>query len=199
MIPPLQPGGVHEAVTAPLPTAGEVTLPVLPKTVLVVPLTPTETGLLVFHVSGTPVRSIPALSVTVAFTVVVVPLVTVKEVAGLFSTASDMDCTGHVVNGNGWLLTPPALANTNVIPGLAALAVSWFRGAVVASEFSVTELGAPVCPAGATDAHVNGPTDEVISALPLKAEASYKVLSGPDGAPAERQLVESVVGWLGTF
>ena len=51
-----------------------------------------------------------------------------------------------------------------------------------------------------TACQLNGPTEPVISALPLKAEAWYSALSGlPDGARRERQSVESVGGWLGAL
>src|SRR5262249_55505204 len=103
VMPPLQLGGVQETVIALLPTAGEVTLAVPPKTVLLAPVTPTETGLLVFQVRETPVSDIPTLSVTVAFRVVVVPTLTLKEieVGGLLAAASEMDCTGQVLKLRG--------------------------------------------------------------------------------------------------
>ena len=75
-IPPLQDGGVHDAVTAALPAAGEVTVAEPPKAVLVPRVTATEAGLLVFHTSGTPVMVCPALSVTTASTVTAAPLPT---------------------------------------------------------------------------------------------------------------------------
>jgi len=121
-MPPLHVGGVHDAVTEPAPAAGVVTLPMPPKDVLVPPVTPTDAGLLVLQVRETPVSGIPRLSVTVAFSVVAVPALTV--VGELFCTARLMDCTGHVVNDAGWLLTPPALAAIRVEPGLFACAVS---------------------------------------------------------------------------
>jgi hypothetical protein len=113
---------VHDAVTEPAPAAGEVTLPMPPKDVLVPPVTPTDTGLLVLQVKGTPVSGIPNVSMTVASIVVAVPVVTV--VGELFRTERLMDCTGQVVNGTGWLLTAPALAKIRLNPGLLACAVS---------------------------------------------------------------------------
>ena len=102
VIPPLQFGGVQEAVIAPLPIAGDVTLAVPPKTVLLAPLTPTETGLLVFHVRDTPVNGIPTLSVTFALRVVEVPTLTVREdELELLAAARAMDCTGQVVKLKG--------------------------------------------------------------------------------------------------
>jgi len=81
-------GGVQEAITAPAPTVGDEAVPTPPKTVLVAPEAPTETGLEVFQVNGTPVSVIPRLSVTVAFSVVEVPVFTTKEVfAGGFPAA----------------------------------------------------------------------------------------------------------------
>jgi hypothetical protein len=125
-MPPLHAGGVHDAVTEPDPAEGAVTLPVPPKEVLVLPATPTDMGLLVLQVRDTPVSGIPKLSVTVAFRVVAVPVVTVNDVVvgGLFTAARLIVCTGHVVNDTGWLLTPPALAEIRVEPGLFACAVS---------------------------------------------------------------------------
>jgi hypothetical protein len=124
-IPPLHVGGVQDAVIEPAPTVGAVTLPMLPKDVLVPPVTPKETGLLVLHVRETPVSGIPRMSVTVAFSVVAVPALTVNEVVvgGLFTAARLIDWTGQVVNDTGWLLTPPALAKMRVEPGLFACAV----------------------------------------------------------------------------
>jgi hypothetical protein len=125
-IPPLHVGGVQDAVTEPAPTAGVVTLPMPPKDVLVPPVTPTDTGLLVLQVREMPVSGIPKMSVTVAFSVVAVPALTVNEVVvdGLFTAARVIDCTGQVVNDTGWLLTLPALAAIRVEPGLLACAVS---------------------------------------------------------------------------
>jgi hypothetical protein len=117
-MPPLQVGGVQDAVTEPAPAEGVVTLPMPPKEVLVLPVTPTEMGLLVLQVRETPVSGIPTLSVTVALSVVAVPTLTV--VGALFWTARLIVCTGQVVNDTGWLLTLPALAAIRVEPGLFA-------------------------------------------------------------------------------
>ena len=91
VIPPLHEGGVHDAVTAPLPPDGVVTLPMLPKLVLVPPVTPTEIGLLVLQVRETPVSGIPTLSITVAFTVAAVPLLRVIGDPPALSTLSAID------------------------------------------------------------------------------------------------------------
>jgi hypothetical protein len=125
-MPPLQVGGVQDAVTEPDPAEGVVTLPMPPKEVLVLPVTPTEMGLLVLQVRDIPVSGIPRMSVTVAFSVVAVPALTVNEVVvdGLFTAARVIACTGQVVNDTGWLLTLPALAAIRVEPGLFACAVS---------------------------------------------------------------------------
>jgi hypothetical protein len=172
VIPALHEGGVQDAVTAPLPTAGVVTLPMLPKLVLVPPVTPTEIGLLVLHVSGTSIRGMPTLSVTVAFTVADVPLLSVIGDAPALSTLRVIDCTRHVVNGNGWLFTLPTLAKMNAEPGLPAVAICWLRGAVIPGEFKTTGLVADVCPGGNALCHVKGPTEDVMSVEPLKAKAS---------------------------
>jgi hypothetical protein len=76
----LHDGGVQEAVTDPAPGPAALTVPTLPKTVLVVPVAFTTAGLLEFQVSGTPVNVIPKLSVTVAFNVVEVPVPTRNDV-----------------------------------------------------------------------------------------------------------------------
>jgi len=82
-IPPLQVGGVQDAVTAAAPIADAVTVATLPNTVLLAPDTFTSAALSVFQVSGTPVRGMPRMSVTVAFRVVEVVVLTKNEVDGL--------------------------------------------------------------------------------------------------------------------
>ncbi len=89
--PALHEGGVHDAVTAPLPTPGVLTLPMPPKLVLPDPVTPTEIGLLVLQVRETPVSGMPTLSITVAFTVAVVPLLSVIGDAPALSTLRVID------------------------------------------------------------------------------------------------------------
>src|SRR5579864_1192180 len=121
-IPPLHDGGVHEAVTAPAPMANALTVPTLPKTVLVAPDAFTAIGLFELQVRGTPVIVIPRTSVTVAFRVVEVPVFTRNEVAGFSSAPIEIVCTGHVVNWSGWLLTLLALAKKELEPGVLAVA-----------------------------------------------------------------------------
>src|SRR5215467_1128822 len=84
-IPPLQVGGVQDAVTAAAPMAEAETVPTLPNTVLLAPDTFTSAGLVEFQVSGTPVRGMPRISVTVAFRVVEALVLTRSEVDGLSS------------------------------------------------------------------------------------------------------------------
>ena len=55
-----------------------------------------EIGFEVFQLSGTPVSVIPTLSITVAFSVVVVPVFTRMEVLGLFAAVTKIDWTGQV-------------------------------------------------------------------------------------------------------
>jgi len=70
--------------------------------VLVDPEIPTETGFEVLHVKGTPVMTLLALSITVAFRVVEVPVLTTKEVWGGFPAAlTEIDCTRQVSTGIG--------------------------------------------------------------------------------------------------
>lgn len=91
VIPPLQEGGVQDAVTAAAPAAEALTVPTLPKTVLVAPVAFAAIGLFEFQVSGTPVIFMPRMSVTVAFRVVVVLVFTTKEVAGLPRALIEID------------------------------------------------------------------------------------------------------------
>lgn len=79
-----------------------------------------------------------------------------------------------------------------------ALTISWFKGWVTPTENKVMAADVVACPAGGEFCQLKGPTDAVTSVLPLNANASYKVLSGPAGAPRERQLDERVGGWPGT-
>jgi len=62
VIPPLQPGGVQDALTAALPAEGALTVATLAYTVLLPPLTATDCGLLDVQVNGTPVSVLPMLS-----------------------------------------------------------------------------------------------------------------------------------------
>jgi|SRR3954447_6478999 hypothetical protein len=81
LIPALQVGGVQEAITVPCPAPDARAEPTLPKTEPVeMAEAPTDTEFEVLQVSGTPVTSWPAMSVTVAFSVVEVPLFTRNEV-----------------------------------------------------------------------------------------------------------------------
>ena len=123
VIPPLHVGGVHDAVTDPAPIPGAVTVPTLPNTVLLLlPVAVTETGLLELHVRGTPVSVMPKISVTVAFKVVEVEVLTTNEVAGSPTAEMLIDCTGQVTNCTGVLLTPLTLARKKFAPGSLAVA-----------------------------------------------------------------------------
>lgn len=104
-------------------------MPTLPNTVLVAPAAFTTTGLLELQVSGTPVKVIPRLSVTVALSVVEAPVLTRNEVCELSRALIEIDWTGQVVNCNGELFTPPALAKKEVTPGSLAVAICWFKHA----------------------------------------------------------------------
>lgn len=70
---------MHEAVTAAWPTLGPVIEAVDPNTVLIPPLAVTDTGLLLLQIRGTPVSVRPILSVTVALSVIAVPLPRTKD------------------------------------------------------------------------------------------------------------------------
>ena len=71
---------MHAAITADAPTDGAETVPTLPYTVLVAPDAVTETGFDEYQVRGTPTSVMPMLSITVALSVVEVPLFTRNEV-----------------------------------------------------------------------------------------------------------------------
>jgi hypothetical protein len=122
-IPPLQVGGVQDAVTAAAPMAEAVTVPTLPNTVLVAPDTLTLAGLLELQVTGTSVRGMPRMSVTVALRVVETPVSTRKEVDGLSRALIEIVWTGQLLNCNGWLLAPLALAKNKLVPGEFAVAL----------------------------------------------------------------------------
>jgi hypothetical protein len=96
LMPPLQVGGVQDAITFAAPTVGEDTLPTLAKIVLVVPETATEIGFVEVQVRGTPVIFNPRMSVTVASMVVTVPVLTTNEVAGFPAAWREMVWTGQV-------------------------------------------------------------------------------------------------------
>lgn len=97
--PPLHNGGVHEAVTAAAPGPEALAVPTLPKTVLVVaPVALTTIGSLELQVSGTPVKVMPKLSVTVASRVVELPVPTRNDDCELPKALIEIDWTGQVVN-----------------------------------------------------------------------------------------------------
>ena len=95
-MPPLQAGGVQEAITFAEPMVGAETVATPPKVVLVDPETPTESGLVEIQVRGAPVIGNPRISVTVALTVVRVPLFTTNDVAGFPAACNEIVCTGQV-------------------------------------------------------------------------------------------------------
>jgi hypothetical protein len=169
-MPPLQVGGVQEAITAPPPTPAPEAVPELPKMALLPPDALTDTGFVELQVNGTPTRFIPRLSVTVALRVVEMPVLTTKEVAGFPSALMEMDSTGQVLNSTGWLWKPPTTAKKAVVPGTLAVATSWFKGAPIGGAVKVTEL--VVWPLRKTVCQKKGPTDEVMSVVPLNANAS---------------------------
>jgi len=111
LIPALHVGGVHEAMTVPCPAPDARAVPTLPKTEPVERAeAPTDTEFEVLQVSGTPVTSWPAISVTVAFSVVAVPLFTKKEVieGSLPAAAIEMLFTWHVSTEIGSPTNGPA-------------------------------------------------------------------------------------------
>lgn len=115
---------MQDAITALPPTVEAEAVPTLPKTVLVAPEAETEIGFVVLQVRGMPVRIIPALSVTVAFSVVEVPVFTTNDLLGFPTAPIEIDCTGQVVNCKGWLLIPLTVAKKEVEPGVLAPTIS---------------------------------------------------------------------------
>jgi len=141
------------------------------------------------------------LSVTVALTVaVLLPVVNASEEPG--ANARAMDCTRQVVNCSGCDVTPPTLANMDEIPGMAAVATSWFSGAFGPGEDNETDEEVDVCPAAVVELHVNCPTLGVMSfvlEVPAYATASNNMLSGPEWfASLVKHVGLSVAGWPGT-
>ena len=134
------------------------------------PLAEAEMGFVEFQDKGTPTRFMPKISVTVALRVVEVPVLTTKEVAGLFRALMEMDWTGQVSNCTGWLWTPPTLVKKRPNPGVLAVAICWFKGDPTGGGLRVTAL--VVWPARRTVCQVKGPTELVMSLVPLKAKAS---------------------------
>ena len=98
----MQLGGVQEAITALAPMADAEAVPTLPKTVLVFdPVAVTETGFDEVQVSGTAVSVMPMLSITVALSVVDVPVFTTNDREGFPTALREIDCTGQVVSCTG--------------------------------------------------------------------------------------------------
>jgi len=133
------------------------------------PVAEAEMGSVEFQVKGTPTRLMPRMSVTVALRVVEVPVLTKKEVVGLFRALMEMDWMGQVSNGTGWLWIPPTLVKKRLSPGVLAVAISWFKGDPTGGELRVTAL--VVCPARRTVCQAKGPTELVMSVVPLRANA----------------------------
>src|ERR1041385_8879282 len=106
------------------PMADAEAVPTLPKTVPVFdPEADTEIGFEEDQVSGTAVSVMPMLSVTLALSVVDVPVFTTNDFPGFPTALKEMDCTGQVVNCTGWLLIPLTLAKNAVEPGSPALTI----------------------------------------------------------------------------
>ncbi len=95
--PILQVGGVQDAITADAPTDDAPTVATLPKVALPLSaVTPTEVRFEELQVNGTPVIVLPKESMTVASTVVVVPVGTTNEVLLSLGTERVISCTAQV-------------------------------------------------------------------------------------------------------
>ena len=158
----MQVGGVHEAMTVEPPAWDAVA--VTPPLVFVLQFVPTLTdvGSEEHQVRGTPVMVAPSVSNTVAVMALLVPFAVVIVLPVLPVTASVMDSTAQVVKVMGTLVTPLALANIEVMPGVRAVNCPWPVGNPMGAVFNSTTLEFNTC-------QVKAPTDEVISALRLNA------------------------------
>jgi len=121
--PPLQFGGVQEAVTADFPAAEPTTAPVEPNTELDPGVTATDCGEEDVQTSGMPVRVIPSVSFTTASTAAVGPPCKTREEDDPGASCKEMDCTGQVVNCTGGEVTPATVAKMEVVPGTVATAI----------------------------------------------------------------------------
>jgi hypothetical protein len=168
VIPPLHDGGVQAALIAALPGAAPVTLPTLAVGVLPAALAVTDCGYVDVQVSGTPVSVIPMLSCTRALTDTDDPVLRRKEVVEdeFPRTFREMVWTGQVVNGSGCDVTPPAVAKTEVVPGMFAVATSWLSGALVPAKDRDTVVEVSGWPETFIAPQVNGPTVWVMSFVP---------------------------------
>ena len=119
----MQLGGVQAAVIAPFPAAEPTTDPALPNTELDAGVTATDCGEEVVQISGVPVRVIPRVSLTTAFTVAVVPPGTSSEGDDPGASCREIDWTGQVVNCKGCEVTPATVAKMEVRPGALAVAI----------------------------------------------------------------------------
>jgi len=154
-------GGVQEAITLAPPALEVVTLPAL--------LAPTVADCDELQVNGTPVIVFPAVSTTVAVTVLPAPEVTLMVLVLLPVTASVIDWTAQVVKSRGWLFTLLTLANSDVTPGVPAVTStcpgkSPLTGALTLAILSVATPLVTAC-------QLNGPALAVISRPWLKAVA----------------------------
>ena len=155
-------GGVHEAVTVEPPALGVVAETLAPVFVLQFVPTLTDDGSDEHQVRGTPVIVVPRVSTTVTVIVLLVPFATVTLLLLLPVTASVMDSTAQVLKVRGTLITPLALANIEVVPGVWAVNCPWPMGNPIGVAFSATTLEFNTC-------QVKVPTDAVISVPRLKA------------------------------
>ena len=117
--PILQVGGVHEAVIT-VPPRLCVVREFVPVE-FVVELNDATSGVEVLQVNGGFVIGKPRVSMTVAFSVTELPLLTMMEFVVLFAACSRMYWTRHVVIGSELLAVPATLAYRRVMPGLPAV------------------------------------------------------------------------------
>lgn len=198
-IPPLQAGGVQEAVTVAAPTPGEPMMAADAKPEAPVKAAETVSGFVLLHVRGTLVMTIPAESIAVAFTLKVELIRKGAVPTALPLMLSEMDCTGQVTKVSGCEFTLPTEAKMEVAPGALAVAVTRLNCCGTIKVCRLTTLAPEPCPATFVAWNENGPTLAVMSALPANAEAWYITCSGPAGAPFDKQFGDNVGGWLGTF
>jgi hypothetical protein len=142
----LQEGGVQEAMIVAPPGLTELVEPVV-----AVKAAAFEE----LQVSGTLVISTPSVSITVAV-MAFDPLVSVNVLPPPPLNSSAIDCTGHTVKLNVWLVTLLFVAKISVTPGFVVVTRAWFARRPLPVELTLTTPPVVVC-------QLNGPTVPVMS------------------------------------
>ena len=148
---------MHEAVTSLPPTSAPLTdIGFVEELAQLLLPTLTAAGSEEHQVSGTPVRVVPSVSVTVAVMLALEPLLMEMAFPEPPETAKVTDLTGQVRKSTGLLVTPAVDAEIWVIPGVLAVACTWLLSSPLAPVFNFT-TAVSAC------VQVNGPTVGVTS------------------------------------